>query len=212
MNNSVLENIMQLAYSMKTTIFDTIKCTKYCESENIKGAFVECGLANGSQLALMALNSNDRLIYGLDSFEGVPLAGSKDTSQPGIGKITHDTSGNLLVSSGQAVCSLQQVEYNFVKWGIDLSNVTFIKGWFQHTLPDNDIGDIAMLRLDGDLYDSTRVCLEYLYPKLVSGGVLIIDDWGLPGCKLACDEYLDYSDFKTDYMVEGATVKVFIKK
>jgi hypothetical protein len=69
-----------------------------------------------------------------------------------------------------------------------------VKGWFQDTLPvwQNKIPDIAILRLDGDWYESTRICMETLYSKLVSGGICIIDDYGYnSGCRKAVHEYLD---------------------
>ncbi len=65
-----------------------------------------------------------------------------------------------------------------------------IKGWLQDTLPMTIIGDIAVLRLDGDWYESTKCCLENLYDNVVSGGSIIIDDYQLKGCKLAVHEFV----------------------
>jgi O-methyltransferase len=66
-------------------------------------------------------------------------------------------------------------------------------GWFQETLPKarNLIGEISLLRLDGDLYESTLVCLRNLYPSVVRGGFVIIDDYGLKGCRMACEFYFE---------------------
>jgi hypothetical protein len=64
------------------------------------------------------------------------------------------------------------------------------KGWFETVLPSISIPDgISLLRLDGDLYNSTYVCLKYLYPKVIEGGLIIIDDWALPGCRQAVFDY-----------------------
>ena len=76
-----------------------------------------------------------------------------------------------------------------MSWG--LKNFSLIKGWFQDTVPTWEERPIAVLRLDGDLYESTKICLEYLYPMLSKGGILIIDDWDLSGCVQAFDEYFE---------------------
>ena len=94
----------------------------------------------------------------------------------------------MLKSSGITVHSFEDVESNFKRWRLD--NYTLIKGWFQHTVPLWDAPNgISVLRLDGDLYDSTMIPLQYLYPQLSKGGILIIDDWGLKGCRDAFEEY-----------------------
>src|SRR5476649_1898521 len=80
-----------------------------------------------------------------------------------------------------------------IHWQIDPSHFVYHKGWFQNTIPvkAGAIRSISFLRLDGDLYESTKVCLEYLYPKMSKGGYIVIDDFGsLEGCKKAVLEYL----------------------
>ena len=122
------------------------------------------------------------------------MAGEKDDQQPGIGDISHDKTLPLnerLVSSGITCHSLESVVNNFKSWNLPLSNVEFVKGWFQNTIEETSksIDKISVLRLDGDLYESTYICLEYLYPKISKGGVLIIDDYALTGCRLAVEDY-----------------------
>jgi O-methyltransferase len=77
--------------------------------------------------------------------------------------------------------------------GYPSARVHYVKGWFQETVAREatHIPEIAILRLDGDWYESTRVCLEAFYPLLSKGGICIIDDYGYnSGCKKAVDEYL----------------------
>ena len=77
-----------------------------------------------------------------------------------------------------------------------MENIYSYKGWFEDTVPAfaDYCEDISILRLDGDLYNSTYVCLKYLYPKVIKGGLVIIDDWALPGCRSAVDDYFVNGD------------------
>lgn len=170
-------------------------CGRYVVGAGLTGPIVECGVAAGAQAAMMARGVMDagghNALHLYDSFEGIPLAGPKDAEQPGIGKITHDANAPLcerLKSSGVSAFGMDIVRRNHAAWGVKLST-TYVKGWFQDTVPLCDLTDIAILRLDGDLYESTMVCLQHLYDRVAVGGLIIIDDIDLPGCRLACDEF-----------------------
>lgn len=201
-----LEKYAQGAYSTFATICHTYKIAVTCLQENIPGDFVECGVGAGTQICAMGhacqLFKSNKKIHAFDSFEGIPFAGPNDVSQPGIGEIKHDVHvadlNTLLVSSGITVHALDNVQNNIYKWRVRYNNFLFHKGWFQHVLPvvHDQINQIAFLRLDGDLYESTLVCLEYLYPKIVKGGYIVIDDYALPGCKKAVDQYLAKHDLQ----------------
>lgn len=188
-----IENISHIAYSYKMTVWNTYDITKKCIDENIPGVFVECGVGAGAQIAAMQLaNQGQRQIYAFDSFEGIPLAGKYDDSQPGIGAITHDVNTDIserLVSSGVTSHSVENVKKNITRLGYQIKNITFVNGWFQDTIPKNDIKEIAVLRLDGDLYESTFICLQHLYPKVTKGGFVIIDDYALIGARRAVGDY-----------------------
>lgn len=170
-------------YSTWQTIEYTNQCARWVMGKRIEGDFVECGVASGNNLASLA--AAGRHAWGFDSFEGIPWAGPNDDQQPGMKRKNKKKEG-VLESSGITVHSLEDVTSNFQRWG--LNNYTLIKGWFQDTVPLWD-GKISVLRLDGDLYDSTMVCLKHLYPKLSEGGILIMDDWNLAGCRKAFDDY-----------------------
>jgi len=172
-----------------------------CEND-VKGAVIECGLGAGANFASMMLgvltkeDPTDRVFWGFDSFEGIQLAGAKDTEQAGIGAITHDVNVDpkeLLVSSGITAYSKAEVVSYLHSW--ELSNAAqlhLVQGWVQNTIDKHmvkSIGDIAILRLDMDIYDPTMHTLKMLYNKVSKGGVVIIDDWALDGVKTACEEF-----------------------
>ena len=96
---------------------------------------------------------------------------------------------------GRFAASVKDVEgILFSRLKINRDSVHIVKGWFQDTLPafKDEIGPIAILRLDGDWYESTKCCLEHLYEQVVPGGYVIIDDYGCwGGCRIATDEFLE---------------------
>lgn len=217
-----LNKYLRTAYSTRETLYNSYFLAKECLLNNIQGDFVECGVAGGAQIGAMYQACIDcklfRKFHLFDSFEGIPLAGPKDTQQPGIGKIKHNVNvdpDRLLVSSGITAISLENVKKNLKSWGINFNYMNFCKGWFQKTLPSyaKNIDKIALLRLDGDLYDSTKVCLDYLYDKVVLGGYIIIDDYALTGCRRAVDEYLEKNNLKPNIIpVKGGGGPVYWRK
>lgn len=206
--NQRLEKISQYAYSTLSTVQHTYKMA--LEMKSIDGCFVECGVGAGAQLMAMALARTGKDIIGFDSFEGIPLASEHDDQQPGIGAID-EIAISRLVSSGVAVHSMESVLANFTTLEIGCPTLRLKKGWFQNTLPKFQPVPIALLRLDGDLYESTLVCLQYLYPLVSVGGVVIADDMGLPGAAKAVYEY--FGDKMPELLpVEGSWgVKYFYK-
>jgi O-methyltransferase len=133
-----------------------------------------------------------RIIWGFDSFEGIPFAGINDTEQPGIGEIDINKIG-VLETTSIASYSQEDVLKNFQLWNLPTNNLKLIKGWFENTIEptSKEIKEIAMLRLYCDLYSSTYVCLEHLFEKVVIGGIIIIDDWNLTGCQKAVKKFID---------------------
>jgi hypothetical protein len=102
----------------------------------------------------------------------------------------------------------------FKKLRLKEDNITIVKGWFQNTLPvyRDRMGAIAILRIDGDWYESTKVCLESLYDNVVNEGYIIIDDYGFyPGCKKAVDEFLERRRLKVQ-LIKTDYSRVYFKK
>lgn len=87
--------------------------------------------------------------------------------------------------------SLEEVQGNFERYSLLDQQVRFLKGWFKDTLPSAPIDKLAIARLDGDMYSSTIEALESLYPKISYGGYIIIDDFVLPSCAKAVNDYRD---------------------
>lgn len=154
--------------------------------ERIPGDFVETGVWRGGCCILMrgvlAANAiQDRKVYAVDSFDGLP--------PPKSHAFPHDEGLDLHLFRQLAV-SLEQVKANLASYGLLDDQVIFVKGLFQETLPSLDAGPFALIRLDGDLYESTYVVLHALYPKLSPGGFVIIDDYGgVPACQAAVSDY-----------------------
>lgn len=182
----ITENISKLIppnYSTWETIELSYLAAKQMEYENIDGDFVECGIAAGNNFGAMC--KAGRHGYGFDSFDGIPWAGEFDDQQPGMAAIPEHRPG---ISSGISSHSMEAATENLSNWGID--NYTLIKGWFSETIPNQKfVKNISVLRLDCDMHESTLTALTHLYPLLSKGGILIIDDWGLAGCRRAVMTY-----------------------
>jgi O-methyltransferase len=203
METNNLIKAKQLAYSTEETLMFTFECAK--KMKDTEGIYVECGVAAGAQIIAMSEGAPDKTIYAFDSFDGIPLPSNKDDQMPGLKYLTEIEQGKLpnpgkqkLKSSGATVVALESFLDN-ISCVKNPSNIIPIKGWFEETLSKNETGAISILRLDGDLYNSTLVCLQILFPKVIKGGIVIIDDWELPGCQLACDDYFKSIGYKPNY-------------
>jgi O-methyltransferase len=170
--------------------------TRHIVEHNIPGDFVECGVgAGGSMMAaaltLLELGQRDRKIFLYDTFEGMPRPTERDVSvlgKPALRKWARKTKDG---TSSWHNYPIEDVKNNLASTGYPNDQLHFVKGLVQDTLPDNDSEAICLLRLDTNLYESTIAECEYLYPKVTSGGVLIIDDYyRCLGQKDAVDEYL----------------------
>ena len=167
----------------------------YVVENNIEGDFVECGTWKGGsvmcmQKKLMRLNQNDRKFWVFDTYEGMPEPDDVD-------KNFNKTAAQQLLDAEEkdnsltwAYSNYEETTGNILSTGYPAEKMNFVKGLVEDTIPQTQIESIALLRLDTDWYSSTKFELENLYPKLVKGGVLIIDDYGhWEGCKKAVDEY-----------------------
>ncbi len=176
---------------------------KYIVLSNIKGDFVECGVWKGGACAMMAYTLKrivaQRTIHLFDSFDDIVEPDAIVDGERAVKEV-----GGIHMATGK----LKPIKGIYSKFGgpgneshvLDLisnkigypsEKIKIHKGLFQDTLPLNTIESISFLRLDGDWYSSTRICLEYLYPKVTYGGIIVIDDYSAyEGCKKAVDEYL----------------------
>jgi len=160
-------------------------CLNVLQQESVPGDLIECGVWRGGASIFMKSylevnNINDRTVWLADSFAGLPASKLKQD-------LMIDLSANAF--PGLAV-SLQVVQSNFEKYEVSMEGVQFLQGWFKDTLPSAPIKEIALLRLDGDLYESTMDALHALYDKVSRGGFIIIDDYhALDPCKEAVNEF-----------------------
>jgi O-methyltransferase len=162
--------------------------------DNIAGDFIETGVWRGGCCILMrgvlaANGITDRKVYVADSFAGLPA--------PNADAFPADAGWDLR-GHEQLSVSLAEVKSNFARYGLLDDQVVFLKGWFSETLPTLNAGPFALIRLDGDLYESTYVALEALYPLLSPGGFVVIDDLNsLPPCRRAVDDYRSRAGIST---------------
>jgi len=160
-------------------------CVEKVINEDIEGDFIETGVWRGGACIFMrailaVYGVENRKVILADSFEGLP--------KPDITKWPKDKNDRNFSYNFLAV-SQQDVENNFIKYDLLDDKVVFLKGFFKDTLPNADIDKLAILRLDADMYESTMIALENLYPKLSKGGFCIIDDYSLKGARAAVDDY-----------------------
>lgn len=190
----MIEYAQRIAYSTKETLlFTQLMATIY---KYTNGCFVECGVAAGAQIIAMRSGAQNKVIHAFDSFEGIPLPSSKDDQIPGIKMLTDAERNALpkpgkqkLESTGVTAVSVESFKQHLVDSGAGLYNICIHKGWFEEIIPFCSVGPISILRLDGDLYNSTMVCLKHLYPNVIEGGCVIIDDWELTGSREAVLDY-----------------------
>jgi hypothetical protein len=162
-------------------------CVEDVLAKRVPGDLIETGVWRGGATILMravlkAHGVTDRFVWVADSFNGLP--------PPDPAKYPADAGAHYHLNRFLAV-SLDVVKSNFEKYGLLDGQVRFLKGWFRDTLPSAPIEKLAVIRLDGDMYESTMDALTSLYPKLSAGGYLIADDYALPGCKRAVHDYRD---------------------
>jgi hypothetical protein len=170
------------------TLRATYTLAKSLIEEDIPGDFVECGTYAGAHCAAMAraiLDTSSRVlkwiprVHLFDSFEGIPAATQEDGDWL--------RAGNPV---GMTACPLSVAQDFMQRCGIPSELLVWHPGWFKDTLPVCGIERIALLRLDCDLYESTRIALEHLYPKVVYGGWIIHDDFVLDGSRKAVLPYI----------------------
>jgi len=171
------------------------QAVEYAVARGVPGAFVECGVWRGGSmmavaLTLLRLGVTDRDLYLFDTFAGMTPPGPQDVKKGGrhasdvLGEASRD-------ASVWGIAGLAEVRAAVLGVGYPAQRIHFVEGPVEETLPRDAPAEIALLRLDTDWYASTKHELVHLYPLLVSGGVLIIDDYAFwRGSRQAVDEYV----------------------
>ncbi len=189
-----MDNVALGALSSRETLKASFDLARNVIERGIPGDFVECGVFGGSQCAVMAraimdeeswvdpyggrfLRKSNRTVHLFDSFAGVPAPGREDLEWIAAGH-----------KEGQSICTLEAVQAHMEEWGIPDELLRYHVGDFSDTvrrLEYPKLSQISVLRLDGDLYSSTKVCMEYLFPLVSPGGWIIVDDFALSGARKA---------------------------
>lgn len=162
------------------------QCIRTVLDSAIPGDLMEAGVWRGGvsifmRGALEAYGDAERNVWAADSFEGLP--------PPSPEEFPADAEDEHWRQKGLAV-GLEEVKTNFLRYGLLDERVRFLKGWFKDTLPTSPVEMLSVLRIDADMYESTYQVLETMYPKVSSGGFVIIDDYfSVEGCRRAVQDF-----------------------
>ena len=194
---SILPTTTQAVTCMPPSHLDNLEwACKYVIRNGIVGSFMECGVWKGGGLILMkAIIENfrsQRSVFGADSFRGLPIpsedypADAGSVWHPGI--LREGGHGEWLVQGTEVV------RESFRRANVPMTDVYLIEGYFSELANKGDQlpNSIAVLHLDGDMYQSTYECLEELYPRVVIGGIVIEDDYLNPGFSTSQQAVVDY--------------------
>jgi O-methyltransferase len=202
-DRAIVERALPLTMTSVPRLQALIDAVRYCEARGIEGAFAECGVWRGGSvlamiLTLQELGTSDRDIHLYDTFEGMTEPSEHDTSpiDPPALETWRDAEeeGQRPWSQMFSAETFNEdaVRRTLAETGYPQERLHLVAGPVEETLPSRAPEALALLRLDTDWYESTRHELDHLYPRLVEGGVLIIDDYGhWEGARRAVDEYFD---------------------
>ncbi|MBZ5547647.1 MAG: TylF/MycF family methyltransferase [Acidobacteriia bacterium] len=181
-------------------MFNLRQITEFVVVNNVPGDFIETGVWRGgacimARAIFKAYGATDRRVWVADSFCGLPAPNPKYAADAND---KHHTFSELAVS-------LEEVKSNFAKYDLLDDQVVFLKGWFSETLPKAEIKNLAVLRLDGDMYESTTDGLTNLYDKVSCGGFVIVDDFGaVEGCRRAVMDFRNHRKIEDPiYNIDG---------
>jgi O-methyltransferase len=204
-----LRNILEFPHSMigRKRMENIQYCIERILADSIPGDFIETGVWRGGATIFMrgmlaSYGVKDRTVWVADSFEGVP-----PPTYPQDKGMHFEKSGLPVLA-----VSLDKVKRLFDRYNLLDDQVRFLKGWFKDTLPNAPIERLSLLRLDGDLYESTMDALNALYDKVSVGGYIIVDDYNaLDSCREAVREFRQNRQIE-DELIEIDTVSVFWRK
>lgn len=195
---AIIQSVTPYTMIGRDRLYALIQGVRHISKHKIEGAVVECGVWRGGAMGAAALTlkslGETRAMYLFDTFEGMSIPTEEDKTFGGgdaMEEFLQKRTGEE--SSDWCMASLEDVQANLSTLGLDINDFRFVKGMVEDTIPaQSPQGNIALLRLDTDWYKSTKHEMEHLFPKLVTGGVLIIDDFGdWEGARQAVEEYLE---------------------
>ena len=219
MHRKIIEKAKPFTMTGNERLFALIQAVKYISSNKIMGDIVECGVWKGGSMltvaeTLIQLKEVNRELYLYDTFEGMSEPTDNDETY------YNKKAKSLLVSNTDkeknlvwAYSPLDEVKSTMKLSNYDSNLIRYVKGKVEDTIPATVPKKIALLRLDTDWYESTKHELEYLFPILEKGGVLIIDDYGhWKGARKAVDEYISSNNIPILLNRIDETARIGIKQ
>lgn len=220
----MFQRVQPFTQTQPEAIVTLVEAIRYLVRHKIEGAIVECGVWRGGSMraaaeTLLALNEASRDLYLFDTFEGmtepndidvdvdIDIGMQREAPTAKWKRLQRKDGGN-----DWNYVPLEQVQKVIYETGYDQTKIHFVKGRVEDTLPKHSPQKIALLRLDTDWYQSTHHELVHLFPNLVPGGILIIDDYGsFKGSKKAVDEYFELHNIATPLIRIDRMVRLAIK-
>lgn len=204
-------------YTMTTLgrMYALYQACAYVSDTGIAGSVVECGVWKGGSsmlaaMTLLARGDTSREILLFDTFQGMVEPSKVDVRLKGQPAHEKWRASQRDDRNEWCYAGVDEVRRNMLRTGYPPERLTFVEGDVRETIPSRAPPEIALLRLDTDWYESTKHELRHLYPRLTSGGVLLIDDYGQwEGAKKAVDEYFAEQSVRLFlHRVEGGRVAV----
>lgn len=200
---SIIRKVRPFTMTLPTRILTLLHAVRHLVDNEIEGDFVECGVWRGGSsmaMAWMLVHLKDKLrkIYMYDTFNGMPTPGDTDNNLWGQAAYEHhEYVGGTSSGSNWAFATFEDVNNNMLSTGFPKDRFRLIRGLVEDTIPVQAPEKISLLRLDTDWYQSTRHELECLVPRMLKGGIVLVDDYGhWQGSKQAVDEFLSQYKIK----------------
>jgi len=218
-DESIIDEVSQFTMTSRGRLWALIRSIRYLEANAVPGDFVECGVWRGGSVMTMAktlleIGNASRKLWLYDTYSGMTAPTQADVASD-TGLSAQELLDTTPVDDGNnvwCVASLDDVRSNVLGTGYPEDRLEFVVGPVEETLIHTVPESIALLRLDTDWYESTRASLEHLYPKLVPGGVCILDDYGhWRGARKAVDEYFDGNGSVPLMMPIDYSGRIFVK-
>jgi len=203
--------LLRNAMCMPGDMYGTAALVFRVFAHKIPGGFAECGVGAGVHPAVMhycmRFTGEYRTVWLFDSFQGIPKATQRDIpseDRPGfdVREILGVKDG-IVETNGRAGVPLEQVKLLMRAWGATDEHLRYVPGWFHETLPQTKTGPLAMLRVDADVYESTKVVLDALYDNVSIGGYVLTHDWDFSGVQSAVVDSLGFMPDVHDFPETG---------
>ena len=208
------QHLLSKAMCLVGSLYGTAALVFKAFKRGIHGALAECGVGAGVHPAAMhycmRYSGEYRNIWLFDSFEGIPKPTKMDVpsedrpgtdfaEQMGVGVV----GDGVIETSGRAAVPLDEVRALLRVWGAEDKHMRFVPGWFHETLSTVDTGPLALLRVDADVYESTKIVFDNLYERVSPGGYLLVHDWDFAGVRAAVQDSLHYEPVVHDLPETG---------